>query len=124
MKVLLSIKPEYVQRIFDGKKKYEYRKSLFKRQDIDTIIVYATKPVGKVIGEFKIDKILKGNPSYIWEETKLYSGINKKDYVEYFGDKKNGFAIVIKSTKIYDKPLELSEIDPRIKYAPQSFMYI
>ena len=27
MKVLLSIKPEFVQEIFTGKKKYEYRKS-------------------------------------------------------------------------------------------------
>ena len=26
MKVLLSIKPEFVQEIFTGKKKYEYRK--------------------------------------------------------------------------------------------------
>ena len=33
MKVLLSIKPEFVQEIFTGKKKYEYRK------DIDGYII-------------------------------------------------------------------------------------
>ena len=79
MKVLLSIKPQYAERIFAGKKKYEYRKSVFKRDDIDTIVVYVTKPVGKVIGEFKIDEILEDTPNVIWKKTKSYSGIEKKD---------------------------------------------
>lgn len=124
MKVLLSIKPQYVDRIFNGEKKYEYRRNLFKRLDIDTIVVYATKPVGKVIGEFKIGKILQGNPTSIWEETKMHSGILEEDYNEYFYGRDKGFAIAIKKTKVYKKPLELSELDPKIKAAPQSFMYI
>ena len=124
MKVLLSIKPEYAQRIFDGEKRYEYRRSVFKRNDIDTIIVYVTKPIGKVVGEFKIDKILEDTPNAIWEKTKLYSGIKERDYMEYFGERERGFAIGIKHTKIYDKPLDLKEINPEIKSAPQSFMYV
>lgn len=124
MKILLSIKPEYAQKIFDGEKKYEYRKRLFKRTDIKMVVVYVTKPVGKVIGEFEIGEILEDNPTYIWEQTKKYSGIDKKDYVEYFVGKEKGFAISIKSTTIYPKPLDLKELNPKIKAAPQSFMYI
>lgn len=41
---LLSIKPEYVDKIFSGKKGYEHRKAIFK-QDIKTIVVYSTQPV-------------------------------------------------------------------------------
>lgn len=59
MKVLLSIKPEYAQKIFAGEKKYEYRKRIFKRNDVDMIVVYVTKPVGKVVGEFEIAEILE-----------------------------------------------------------------
>lgn len=124
MKVLLSIKPQYAQRIFDGEKKYEYRRSLFKRENIDTVVVYVTKPVGKVIGEFEIDNVLKGNPNSIWEQTKLYAGIDENAYIEYFSDRETGFAIVIKKTKIYKRPLELAELNPKIKYPPQSFMYL
>jgi predicted transcriptional regulator len=124
MKVLLSIKPEYVKRIFDGKKRYEYRRSLFRREDVDTIIVYATKPVGKVIGEFKIDRILKENPIELWNQTKKYSGILKKDYMEYFREREQAFAIGIKNVYLYDEPLELKDINPNIKFAPQSFMYV
>lgn len=32
MKVLLSIKPEYVEKILDGTKKFEFRKGIFKTQ--------------------------------------------------------------------------------------------
>ena len=124
MKVLLSIKPQYVKEIFNGKKKYEYRRNVFKRDDVDTIIVYATKPIGKVVGEFEINEIIKENPIALWERTKKYSGILKKDYMEYFKEKESAFAIGIKNTKIYEKPLELKDINPNIKYAPQSFMYI
>lgn len=33
MKVLLSIKPEFAERIFNGSKKYEFRKVIFKNPD-------------------------------------------------------------------------------------------
>ena len=52
MKALLSIKPEFVNEILAGNKKYEYRKKIFK-QDIDAIVIYASMPMGKIIGEFK-----------------------------------------------------------------------
>lgn len=124
MKVLLSIKPQYAEKIFMGEKKYEYRRNVFKREDVKIVVVYVTKPVGKVIGEFEIDDILKGNPDSIWEQTKFYSGIDKNSYMEYFSERETGFAISIKKTKVYKKPLELVELNPRIKYPPQSFMYL
>lgn len=88
------------------------------------IIVYVTKPIGKVIGEFEIAEILEDNPTSIWERTKNHFGINKKDYEEYFGDKQRGFAISIKNTIPYQTPLKLKELNSKIKCAPQSFMYM
>ncbi|NLK94697.1 MAG: ASCH domain-containing protein [Clostridiales bacterium] len=124
MKVLLSIKPEYALKIFDGKKKFEYRKSLFKRSDIDTVIVYATKPIGKIIGEFEIGEIIEDTPVELWNLTKTFSGIKKKDYMNYFNDREKAFAITIKATNQYDNPMELSELNQNIKVPPQSFRYI
>lgn len=37
MNVLMSIKPEYAERIFKGEKIYEYRKRRFKRNDVEKI---------------------------------------------------------------------------------------
>ena len=66
MKVLLSIKPEFVSKIFDGSKKYEYRKVLFKRKDITTVVIYASNPVKQVVGEFEIKAILSDDVDALW----------------------------------------------------------
>ena len=39
MTVLLSIKPEFAEKIFDGTKKYEFRKSIFKNADVKKFVM-------------------------------------------------------------------------------------
>jgi len=123
VKVLLSIKPEYVDKIFSGEKKYEYRKSLFSREGVTTVIIYATMPVGKVVGEFEIDKILTDTPKEIWKKTQLSSGINQTFFDQYFDGREKAFAIKIANFMIYDEPQHISEIIKRT-HPPQSFCYV
>ncbi|OBZ00635.1 hypothetical protein BBG03_03370 [Streptococcus dysgalactiae subsp. equisimilis] len=124
MKVLLSIKPEFVAEIIEGRKKFEYRKKVFKRSDISSIVVYATKPYGKVVGEFEIAEIIEENLDTLWNETRKFSGISEEFFYDYFKDRESGFAIKIKKFIEYEQHLELSEFDSSIKVAPQSFCYI
>lgn len=42
MKAMLSIKPEYVDRILKGEKTYEFRRRIFRRHDVDTIVIYSS----------------------------------------------------------------------------------
>lgn len=122
MKVLLSIKPEFALKIFDGTKKYEFRKSIFKRNNINTVVVYASYPIQKVIGEFEIEDILCKDLDSLWQVTKKESGITKDYYDEYFANKEMAFAIQIGDIIRYQNPKYLSEFD--IDFAPQSFMYL
>ena len=122
MKVLLSIKPEYANKIFDGTKKFEFRRTIFKNENVKTIVVYASSPLKKVIGEFEIDYILNDELEHLWANTKDYSGISKSYFDEYFFKKEKGFAIKIKNVKKYNNPLCIKEdfnANP-----PQSFLYI
>jgi predicted transcriptional regulator len=121
MKVVLSIKPEFANKIFDGSKKFEFRKSIFKNEKIKTILVYSSSPVQKVIGEFQIEKIIKHDLETLWDLTKEYSGITEEYFYEYFADKKHGFAIKIKTKTRYRKPKCLRE-DYNLT-PPQSFAY-
>lgn len=122
MKVLLSIKPEFAEKIFDGTKLYEFRRSIFKNRNIRTIVVYASSPVQRVIGEFEIDTILNYELQQLWDDTKEYSGISENFFFEYFSKKEKGFAIKIKTTKLYKKSLSLK--DDFNATPPQSFMYL
>ncbi len=122
MRVLLSIKPEYAFKIFEGTKKYEFRKAIFKRPNIKTVVVYASSPVQKVIGEFEIDEILSASPQKIWEKTKKTSGISEKFFYDYFMDKEVAYAIKIKAAKQYEKYFDLKQEYNLL--APQSFAYL
>lgn len=120
--VLLSIKPEFAEKIFNGTKGYEFRKSIFKRDDVQKIVVYASSPVKKVIGEFSIDKILSDTVDGIWRETHHQSGITKKFYQSYYENRSTAYAIKIGNTVRYKKYRDLK--DYNIMTAPQSFTYI
>ena len=67
--VLLSIKPNFAASIFSGDKKYEYRKSIFKNAKVKKAYVYASNPVGLVVGEFEIEDIITTNPDLLWKRT-------------------------------------------------------
>lgn len=122
MKVLLSIKPEFAFKIFEGVKRFEFRKVIFKNPNVKTVIVYASSPVQQVIGEFEIDDILSSNPNEIWEQTKKYSGISEDFFYEYFADREIAHAIKIKEIKKYKTPLSLKE-DFNV-LPPQSYLYL
>lgn len=66
---LFSIRPEYVEKIFNGTKKFEYRKQP-NRIPISKILIYETAPIMKIVGEAEVEKVLVDTPEVIWEKTK------------------------------------------------------
>ncbi len=121
MKVVLSIKPEFANKIFDGTKRFEFRKAIFKNTDIKTVIVYASSPVQKVIGEFEIKRIINKDIDSLWELTQTDSGISEDYFYKYFQDRSEGFAIEIKTYKKYKQPKNLMKDFNLVP--PQSFAY-
>lgn len=122
MKVLLSIKPEFVQEIVAGNKKYEYRKKIFK-QEIESVVIYASMPVGRIVGEFTVGEIISDSPLEIWKITSEYSGISFNAYQKYFKGKKAGYAIQIKELTLYEEPINPYEEFENFM-PPQSYRYI
>jgi predicted transcriptional regulator len=122
MKVLLSIKPEFASKIFEGSKKYEYRRTIFKRTGVTTIVVYVSNPIKKVIGEFEIEGIIQEEPQSLWEKTGQQGGISKERFLNYFKDKTKGYAIKVRDARMYDTPVPLNKL--MVVSPPQSFAYL
>ncbi|MEN6488821.1 MAG: hypothetical protein ABFD66_08060 [Smithella sp.] len=122
MRVLLSIKPEFAEMIFAGTKKFEFRRTVFRNQDVKTVVVYASSPVQKVIGEFEIETIINDQLEALWERTKKHAGIDEAYFFDYFSNKSTGYAIKIKKAKKYKKALCLRKDFNTTP--PQSFMYL
>ena len=123
MDVLLSVRPIFANRILDGTKKYEYRKTIFSRTDVQKVIIYASSPVKKIVGEFQIAEIIRDKPESIWLKTRIFAGVHRDFFFQYFTGKDNAYAINIKHSKKYEAPVNPWDILPDFT-PPQSFKYI
>ena len=124
MKVMLSIRPEFVARILSGEKTYEYRRRIFRRTDVDRLVIYSTSPQSAVVGEATIDYVLEASPKVLWDQTHASGGIEKGAFMKYFYDTDTGYAIKLKNVVQLETPQALSEYAPSIKRPPQSFAYL
>lgn len=122
MKAVLSIKPEFVDKILKGEKKFEYRKKIFK-QEIESVVIYSSKPIGKLVGEFKVKNIIHDDKNIVWNKTNNLSGISYKFFNEYFNNHDKAYALEIEDLIVYEEPMDPKKLIYNFK-APQSFCYI
>lgn len=108
-------------KIFDGSKKYEFRRYLAKK-DVNRILIYSTAPVMKVVGEVEVIGTLSMKPTPLWEITKTHAGITRDGFREYFSGRKMAHAYKLGRVYEYLEPQPLFKYN--IKQAPQSFVYI
>ena len=123
VKVLLSIKPEFVEKIASGHKCFEYRRVLYKRTDIKRIVVYASSPVCRIVGEIEVGNLLTDTPEGLWERTKDKAGISEVFFLEYFAERPHAHAIEIKAFHPYRTPKQLADKYPNAT-PPQSSCYL
>ena len=140
--VLISIRPQWVEKIANGEKTIEVRRTRPKLEVPFKCQIYETKGQyikfihgahtkygygrGKVIGEFICDKVYsiknRGSSfSVADEEQSVTNEIARQsclyydDMVSYFGNK-DGFGWHISDLKIYDKPKELGDFKKHCHY--------
>lgn len=121
-KILLPIRPLYADKILSGEKRVEYRKQVLSRMDVSNVLIYASRPVCRVIGEFRIAGIISDTPDKLWKKTAGIGGINRTDYYAYFANHSIAYAYQIEEVKVFGTPRTLSEYG--LKRAPQNFVYV
>ena len=123
MDVLLSVKPKFAESIINGRKKYEFRKNSFSQKNIGRVYIYSTNPIKKIVGIFRISKIIEDRPSTLWHRLKDGAGISEEEFFDYFKNREIGFAIAIVDVEKFESPLDPKIIFPNF-VPPQSFCYI
>lgn len=115
-KIIISIQPKYIEKIFSREKRYEYRKSF--PEGVKVMFLYATAPIKKIVGIALVEKVLRGRKEEIWEKTNLQGGISKAEYERYLYDHRDVCAVKINSVWRLSDPVEL-KFKP-----PQSYMFL
>lgn len=123
--LLISVKPEFANKIVNGEKTIELRKSCPKVSPNDIVIIYSTVPIKAVIGICRVEEVLKMNPSSMWRNHRLKLGIEKKRYMAYFESNDTAIGIVLKSACQLETKIQLSAIKKLFpKFSPpQTFRY-
>lgn len=119
---LLSIRPEYAEAILNGSKRVEFRRTRFTR-DVSFVVIYATQPVGKIVGWFEVEAIETGSPDRLWSEFRGCGGITRSQFSAYYDGAKTGYAIRVRRAHRLPqaRPLKAAA---GLDRAPQSFAYL
>lgn len=118
----MAIHQVWAEAIMDGRKRVEFRKRRL-ADDIETVLVYATAPVSKVVGHFTIDEVVSSSPADIWARFGSVGVIDHDAFFSYFEGRSSAVAILVASAQRFEDPLALTDIDPR-PAIPQSFSYL
>lgn len=123
--LFISIKPEFVEKIFNGTKTIELRKSAPKIKNNTLIIIYSTSPVMSVIGTCRVSNIISLNPEELWDKYNDKMGIDKKRYSDYFEEKDIAVGIFLKDVKKIDQVIPLSKLRANFDnfHPPQTYRY-
>lgn len=125
MNALLSIKPEYADKILSGEKEYEFRRTTFSNvEEIDTVYLYASSPNQKVVGAFVIEEVIQATPEELWEEYGDKSGMaDRSRFMDYYEGTDTGYAFKVGSMQEFKNPY-----DPWSQFEdfapPTSFYYM
>ncbi len=121
---LISIHPNYVEKILSGEKRLEFRRRWAATQ-VDYLVIYATSPVQQIMSVAQVGQVFRGSKSRLWELAQSKGGgISRRKLFEYMEGKNEGVALELSNIlKIPDG------INPHTFFGkdfrpPQSFRYL
>ena len=120
--VLLPIKPRYAEPIMDGRKRVEFRKTLFS-QTPTHVVVYASSPIKKVLGFFEVADLDVDEADALWSRHAEAGCIDHKDFRQYYERHESGVALGVGRVVALGHPQELAALGIG-RRPPQSFMYL
>ncbi|SES97525.1 ASCH domain-containing protein [Thorsellia anophelis] len=127
--ILISIKPNYINLIFQNKKKVELRRRIGKNFTVGAkLYLYATSPEKAIVGQACISKIdsydLKEmNPELISSICKM-GCITLEAFSLYFKNSPKCYLLSLTNIIQYEKRISLHQMKNVMLRPPQSFMYI
>lgn len=123
--VVLSIKPEYSEKILSGAKTVELRRRFPTDVPNGTCaLFYATTPTRALTGIASIGSVVRMSPVEIWKNYSTRACIARGDFDAYFDGVETGVAIELRHARSLRRAVPLEELRDRFNFEPpQSFLY-
>ena len=124
-RLLMSIKPSHAQKILRGEKVIEIRRKFSKRWLGHGIVLYASLPVGALVGEGSIKNIVAGEPEEMWARLGAHIGCTRDAFIEYTRLAKRVYAIELEDIVPYLERIPLNQVSHLLREdlkPPQSYL--
>lgn len=124
--LLISIRPRFAAKIFEGTKTVELRRVKPRVSSGDLALVYVSSPTKELQGAFEVAGTVSAAPSALWRQLSKKTGLTRAEFRRYFSGKTVAHAIVIKRAWKLPIALPLPKLRQRRGgfRPPQSFHYI
>ena len=124
--LLMSLRPEFAEPIFQGRKTVELRRRFSKKYEGATIVFYITRPVQQFMFSATIAKVDHSQKKCLWDRYQQECGISQTVFDQYFHGTDHGYAIHLSNVKPIPNQLVLEhakKVCPQLRQ-PQSFQIL
>ena len=108
--LLMSIQPEYADRLLSGEKRVEIRRKFSTKWAGQKVSLYASSPSNALVGEAMIDRVVVGEPERIWAEFNSETDCTKEEFDKYTESAKEIYAIVFHEVLPYKEKIFLTQV--------------
>jgi predicted transcriptional regulator len=123
--LLLSVRPRYAHAILNGTKTAEIRRQRPAVHPGTLVIIYATKPVGAIVGTARIADMSCGSPADMWEQHQRSTGVTRAEYDAYLAGAETAYLLFLRRVQRLEPLLTLEQIRSATTFQPpQSYRYL
>ncbi|ACB73639.1 ASCH domain-containing protein [Opitutus terrae] len=124
--LLLSIRPEFSEKIFSGKKRVELRRLRPSVEAGDLVLVYTSSPQCELTGAFVVTEVQSATPDELWDKVRRACALSRRQFDDYYRGSKRAYGIRIGRAWRLDRPLKLACMRKRSErfHPPQSYRYL
>lgn len=108
--LLMSIKPEYVEKMQSGEKVVEIRRKFNPKWTGCSVALYSSRPHQELHGYASVEYVRKATPDRIWAEYETSLGCSKEEFDRYTNSCEQVYAIGLKNYQSYLTPLLLEQM--------------
>jgi len=106
---IISIHSSYADAILAGTKTVELRRKLPEISPGTRLWIYATRPIGAVVGFVTVSEVDRAAPATIWEKYRAGAGIDRAAFQDYFDGAPEATAIFL-AAACRIGPIDISQL--------------
>ena len=124
--IIISIKPNFVEKILCGEKTVELRTRRANLVPGTRMWIYSTLPRGEICAFASVDFVHTDSPESIWDQYSKEIAITKEEFWAYVGEREAVSVIKMSGVDMVDTGITLQRIQDKLGRftPPQFFMWL